>query len=346
LKAKYNVSEAEEKKAALNKLKNLKLEKCDNLEEYIDKFIDLRYLAGIKEDASLTEYFPKGLDIDLYSSVSLNISQSRHKEKDTLGYAIRQLRSVYDLLRRDSYYKEEKRRKEKEYEQKIIDAVQQRQFYNGVQSRNDKFSRNYRQQSYGNKPIISDKKSTRRAGKFNKKGAEALKCYNCGYTLFTYSYKAVCKKNPSNKKNNKNRSKKSIVPTPAATMNTGDSSSDNDESEQRFAIATIVPKKKKKEASKMDTDSECKHFNSNYFRKMAYNNMNTNGLLYLPIILETNAGIKVNTWFLLDNGCTFSAILPKLVSFLTLNNCNKNSIIKLAQNNKVIDHKGQLKKNS
>ena len=219
------------------------------------------------------------------------------------------------MLRRDSYYKKEKRRKEKEYEQRIIVAVQQRQFYNRVQFRNDKFSKNYRQQPYGNRPL-NDKKSTRRAEKFNKKGAKALKCYDCGYTPLTYSHKGVCKKNPNNKKNNKNRSKNSIVPTPAATMDTDVSSSDNDKSEQRFAVATIVPKKKKKEASKMGTVSECKHFNSNYFRKMANNNMNTNGLLYLPIILEVNAGIKVNTLFLLDTGCTFSAISPQLITFL------------------------------
>ena len=106
-----------------------------------------------------------------------------------------------------------------------------------------------------------------------------------------------------------------MIPTPAATMDTNDSSSDNDESEQRFAVATIVPKKKK-EASKMDTDSECKLFNSNYFRKMANNKMNTNGLLYLPVILEANAGIKVNTSFLLDNYCTFSAISSQLTTFL------------------------------
>ena len=104
------------------------------------------------------------------------ISQSRHKEKDTLDYVISQFRTVYNLLRRDSYYKKKKRRKEKEYEQRIIDAVQQRQFYNRVQSRNNKFNKNYRQQPYGNRPL-NDKKSARRAGKFNKKGAKALKCY-------------------------------------------------------------------------------------------------------------------------------------------------------------------------
>jgi hypothetical protein len=44
---------------------------------------------------------------------------------------------------------------------------------------------------------------------------------------------------------------------------------------------------------------------------------------------------------LLNTGCTFSAISPQLVSFLNLNICNKNGIIKLAQNNKVVDRKGQ-----
>ena len=198
--------------------------------------------------------------------------------------------SVYDLLRRDSYYKEETCRKESS-----MRFNSEGQSYNRGQSRNHKFSRNYLQQPYGNEPI-SDKKLTRTAGKFNKKGAEALKCYDCGYTPFTYSQKAVCKNNPNNiKRNNKNRYKNFIVSTSAATMDTDDSSSDNDENEQRFAVATIVPKKKRKEASsKIDTDdSECKHFDSNYFRKMPNNNTNTNGLLYLPVILETNVGIKV-----------------------------------------------------
>jgi tRNA(Leu) C34 or U34 (ribose-2'-O)-methylase TrmL len=70
LKAKYSVSEAEEKKAALNQLKNLKLEKYDNLEEYIDKFSNLKDLAGIKENTSLTEYLLKDLEMDLYRPVS------------------------------------------------------------------------------------------------------------------------------------------------------------------------------------------------------------------------------------------------------------------------------------
>jgi hypothetical protein len=43
----------------------------------------------------------------------------------------------------------------------------------------------------------------------------------------------------------------------------------------------------------------------------------------------------------LDTGCTFSAISPQLISFLNLNICNKNGIIKLVQNNSIVDRKGQ-----
>ena len=157
LKAKDSSSEAEEKKAALSKLKSLKLEKCESLEAYIDKFITLKDLACTTEDTSLTDYLLKDLEMDLYSPVSLNISHSREKGKDTLDYAISQLRSVYDLLRRDTYYKEEKRRKEREYEQRIIHAVQQRQS--------------------GNQSSI--------AGRFHQKRGQALECYDCGYTPFT-----------------------------------------------------------------------------------------------------------------------------------------------------------------
>ena len=343
LKAKYSPSEAEEKKAALNKLKNLKLEKCESLEVYIDKFTTLKDLAGVTENTSLTDYLLKGLDVDLYSPVSLNISQSRDKEKDTLDYAISQLRSVYDLLRRDSYYKEEKHRKEEELTQRIIRQLKQqgghygsssRGGYNGNHNGGHRIGKQYN--GFGKKPV-------RRAGKFHSKqkvnnGGDTPKCFDCGFTPFTYAHKAVCKKNAKNLVHGKK--KKSIVPTPSRV--TEDTDSSDDESDQHFAVATIAaPKKKGKEVSQMDTDSECKQFDSDYFRKMPNNNMNTNGLLYLPVILETSAGIKVNTWFLLDTGCTFSAISPQLVSFLNLNICNKNGIIKLAQNNSVVDRKGQ-----
>ena len=256
LKAKYSPSEAEEKKAALNKLKNLKLEKCESLEIYIDKFTTLKDLAGVTENTSLTDYLLKGLDVDLYSPVSLNISQSRDKEKDTLDYAISQLRSVYDLLRRDSYYKEEKQRKEEELTQRIIKQLKQQgghygslaRGYNGNHNGNNGVAKQYH--GFGKKPV-------RRAGKFHNKkrdnnGGETPKCFDCGFTPFTYAHKAVCKKNPKNLSQGKK--KKSIVPTPPRNEDTTDSS--DDESDQHFAVATIAPKKKGKEVSQMDTDSE------------------------------------------------------------------------------------------
>lgn len=85
-------------------------------------------MAGVTENiSSLTDYLLKGLDVDLYSPVFLNIFQSREgKEKDILDYAISQLRSAYDLLRRhDSYYKEEKHRKEEKSNRRIIKQLKQ-----------------------------------------------------------------------------------------------------------------------------------------------------------------------------------------------------------------------------
>ncbi|KAG2195873.1 hypothetical protein INT46_001511 [Mucor plumbeus] len=158
------------------------------------------------------------------------------------------------------------------------------------------------------------KKLIRRGGKFHKKekennGGETPNFFDCGFTPFTYAHKTVCKKKPKNIAQGKK--KKSIVPTPSRNADTITDSSD-DESDQHFAAATIAPRKKGKEVSQMDTDSECKHFDSDYFKKIPNNNINTNGHLYLPVILETNAGIKVKTY-----------------------------IIKLAQNNSVVDCKGQ-----
>ncbi|EPB80911.1 hypothetical protein HMPREF1544_12409, partial [Mucor circinelloides 1006PhL] len=79
VKTKYSPSEAEERKVALHKLKSLKLDKCDSLESFIDKFNSLKDLAGVKENTALVDYLLRGLDIDLYAPVSMSISQSRAK---------------------------------------------------------------------------------------------------------------------------------------------------------------------------------------------------------------------------------------------------------------------------
>gem|GEM_PF-1640441 len=337
VKTKYSPSEAEERKVALHKLKSLKLDKCDSLESFIDKFNSLKDLAGVKENTALVDYLLRGLDIDLYAPVSMSISQSRAKGSDTLDFAISQLRSTYDLLRRDDYYKQEKQRKDAELNAKIKDAVRACQKAEGGASFKDA------------------RKQTRRAGRYhdktlrNKKpndNGEVLKCYDCGYTPFTYAHKAMCKKNPKNVKNQIRKKSKSIVPRPAVHHKHDDteSSSSDDESDQTFAVATISTtkgKSKEAESMDMDTDMECKYLDSEYFRKMPNSNMNTNGLLYLPVILESKSGVKVNTWFLLDTGCTFSAISPQLLKFMNLNAINKNGTIKLAQNNSVVDRKGQ-----
>jgi hypothetical protein len=337
LKAKYSSSEIEEQKASLNKLKTLKLDKCSSLETYIEKFLALKDLADVKNADTLIEYLLRGLDIELYGHVFLAVSRAP-KESKTLDFAISELRSVYYLLRKDDYYRQEKQRKDDELNAKIRHMVKSQQRAEGRGSSSSSFK--------------DHRKQTRRAGRYHVKseskknvGGDTLKCFDCGFTPYTYAHKAVCTKNPRNlNKGNKKKSKKSsIVPKPAVSDNDTDlSSSSDDESDQTFAVATISPKSKdKEEVVSMDTDSECKHLNSEYFRKMPSGNMNTNGLLYLPVILESKSGVKVNTWFLLDTGCTFSAISPQLRDFMKLNVINKDGIIKLAQNNSVVERKGQ-----
>ena len=169
VKAKYCSSEALERKAALTKLKALKLDTCENLEDYIDQFNSLKQLAGVKENATLIDYFLRGLDIDLYTSVSSAISQARGtKGSDTLDFAISQLRNDYDLFRRDEYYIQEKKRKEEELNDKIKKAI--RAYQRGEDS------------ASGSK---SHRKKTRRAGRAHEKkpyqsnkDGEVLKCFD------------------------------------------------------------------------------------------------------------------------------------------------------------------------
>ncbi|KAK4520222.1 uncharacterized protein ATC70_008353 [Mucor velutinosus] len=259
----------------------------------------------------------------------MGISQARSKGSDTLDFAISQLRSAYDLLRRDDYYRQEKQRKDAELNNTIKDAIKAHQRAEGSASLSSKKTRRAGRHH--------DKQSRKR----NDSPGEVLKCYDCGFTPFTYAHKALCKKNPKNIKKITKKKSKLIVPRPASNDDT-DSSSSDEESDQTFAVATISTKdKQKEEVVSMDTDSECKHLYNEYFKKMPSNNMDTNGLLYLPVILESESGVKVDTWFLLDTGCTFSAISPKLLDFMQLNVVNKNDIIKLAQSNTVVNRKGQ-----
>ncbi|EPB81919.1 hypothetical protein HMPREF1544_11340 [Mucor circinelloides 1006PhL] len=251
VKTKYSPSEVEERKVALHKLKSLKLDKCDSLESFIDKFNSLKDLTGVKENTALVDYLLRGQDIDLYyAPVSMSISQSRAKGSDTLNFAISQLRSTYDLLRRDDYYKQEKQRKDAELNAKIKEAVRAYQKAEGS-------------------PLFKDaRKQTRRAGRYhdktsrNKKpndNGEVLKCFDCGFTPFTYAHKAMCKKNPKNVKNQIKKKSKSIVPRPAVHHKHDDteSSSSDDESDQTFAVATIsTTKDKSKEAESMDMDTD------------------------------------------------------------------------------------------
>jgi hypothetical protein len=105
LKVKYSPSEMDEKKASLNKLKTLELDECDTLEIFIEKFLTLKELAGVKETETLIYYLFHGLDIDLYSPVYLAISRFPLTEK-TLNFAISQFRSAYcyiDCLNRISF---------------------------------------------------------------------------------------------------------------------------------------------------------------------------------------------------------------------------------------------------
>ncbi|OAD08490.1 hypothetical protein MUCCIDRAFT_105456 [Mucor lusitanicus CBS 277.49] len=293
LKAKYSSSEIEEQKAFLNKLKTLKLDKCSSLETCIEKFLALKDLADVKNADTLIEYLLRGLDIELYEHVFLAVSRAP-KESKTLDFAISELRSVYYLLRKDDYYRQEKQRKDDELNAKIIRHM--------VKSQERAEGRGSSSLSFKD-----HRKQTRRAGRYHVKseskknmGGDTLKCFNCGFTPYTYSHKAVCTKNPRNlNKGNKKKSKKSsIVPKPAVSDNDTDlSSSSDDESDLTFAVATISAKSKdKEEVVSMDTDSECKHLN------------------------KSKSGVKVNTWFLLDTGY---------------------GIIKLAQNNSVVERKGQ-----
>ncbi|KAL9538598.1 hypothetical protein PS6_011511 [Mucor atramentarius] len=237
VKTKYSPFDAdEERKVALHKLKSLKLDKCDSLESFIDdKFNSLKDLAAVKENTALVDYLPRGgLNIDLYAQLSMSISQSRA-----------------------NYKQEKQRRKDGELNTNIKEAVRASQKAEGGSSFKDARKQTRRAGRYHHGKTLRNKKPT------SDDNGEVLKCYDCGFTPFTYAHKeAMCKKNPKNVKNQiKKKSKSVVLPRPAAVYyypkHDDTESSSDDESDQIFAVASIsTTKGNSKEAESMDMNTD------------------------------------------------------------------------------------------
>ncbi|CEP19817.1 hypothetical protein [Parasitella parasitica] len=69
LKAKYSGSGAEERMAAVNMMKNLKLSAFQSIEAYLEAFNNLKEQAGATEDTLLVDHLLKGLDHEMYQGL-------------------------------------------------------------------------------------------------------------------------------------------------------------------------------------------------------------------------------------------------------------------------------------
>ncbi|KAG2189718.1 hypothetical protein INT46_002651, partial [Mucor plumbeus] len=342
LKSKYSCSEAEERKAAVNQMKSLKLSKFDSIEAFLEKFMELKEQSGITEDTLLVDYLLKGLNHEMYTQVNLLISASRDQDKNTIDAAISYLRSVYELYERDPHFKLEKQRKIDEMKDQVFKQVLEASNRNSRKPIGPSFGSSYHSSNHRN--------SNHQRGRFNShqnfqsrfkspipgpyvhrhNDRRHRACYDCGFTPFTMAHKNECP-GKVNEDRNRNENRNDIVPKPIQDPknNNNDTDSENEESHQTFAALSIN--------TEMDTD--CKLNTNNFSEMPLQSNMSANNPLYLPIILE-NDNVSVRTWFLLDTGCTFSAISPKLASYLNVKLINKNGIIKLAKNNSVVERKG------
>jgi hypothetical protein len=92
-----------------------------------------------------------------------------------------------------------------------------------------------------------------------------------------------------------------------------------EDNDLEFRAANLeTPSKKKR--------NNCK-FNEIDFSKPP-NNAMTNNSIYLPLTIQ-----NLPTWCLLDTGCSFSSISPRLAKHLNINIINKNGNVKLGHNN-------------
>jgi hypothetical protein len=304
----YGINPILQKEIALNNLLDMKYSHTEDIQEYIQRFHNLRAKAKMEDIDTLKWCLTDPLPPGLFKDVETNFrGQDLTAEKMTEILAFH-----YGI-----YIKSQQKRSEIRGKQPLS---KNRFHVNDHSKPYSKYKGRYgitKKQYCTFHPSNSNHntKQCRTRIRCIKKGL----CFNC---FKTYTPNHQCTKaNTTTRTKNKvcKKGSKLIVPTKPDESSSSDSSDDED-SKMKFAAAQL---------HKIKLDCKSQTINLEYFQ-IPPESLVTDNLIYLPITIE-----NANCWALCDTGANFSCISPTLCDFLNLNKINKNGSITLINDDKI-----------
>ncbi|KAG1439868.1 hypothetical protein G6F56_012134 [Rhizopus delemar] len=97
----YGIGSAEEKAAATAELLHISMSASETVDQYIERFNNLRRLAHIQDACVVTRCFLYGLNNDIHSKVVVALANCPDNKKESVDYVIKSAKSIYNSLYRN-----------------------------------------------------------------------------------------------------------------------------------------------------------------------------------------------------------------------------------------------------
>ncbi|KAF1801798.1 hypothetical protein FB192DRAFT_1471394 [Mucor lusitanicus] len=330
---KYGKSMVDMRDEAREELEHLEYQQGQPLTQFMDRFLQLRSLAEIHQDEDcIVRYLIESLPEELanYTKFLLN-TNTTDKESITVDVAVSKITRIYNALLKDKWERE-RTTPTTMSSAPAASVLARSNGDTGSSHQTRKCIYHPNASNHRTKDCKASDSMKRRIDAAQKKfgDSNARTNHDCKEPGWTSAHKAVCKKKHNQPRFRKTSSpKKIIVPVPHQADDSSDDNMDTDteSDEQNMTFAAMNIK-------------DCEY---QYMNEPFRNLLNKNSII-LPITLKNN-GIKVRTYFLMDNGSSFSCISPKLLAHILEVKINKNikeEDIKITYNFRQCDSKFEI----
>ncbi|KAG1000984.1 hypothetical protein G6F27_013300 [Rhizopus arrhizus] len=94
----YGVGSAEEKATSTTELLRISMTAAETVDQYVERFNNLRRLAQIQDRCVLTRCFLIGLQADIYRKVVVSLANSTDAQKESVDYVVKLAKTLYHSL--------------------------------------------------------------------------------------------------------------------------------------------------------------------------------------------------------------------------------------------------------
>ncbi|KAG1576859.1 hypothetical protein G6F48_013018 [Rhizopus delemar] len=94
----YGVGSAEEKATSTTELLRISMTAAETVDQYVERFNNLRRLAQIQDRCVLTRCFLIGLQADIYKKVIVSLANCTDAQKESVDYVVKLAKTLYHSL--------------------------------------------------------------------------------------------------------------------------------------------------------------------------------------------------------------------------------------------------------